>query len=145
MVQNYTEPNYTATFPLFPSDNICIAANCCYSCRAFFRRTTTRVRLKGLKRCKTGLKACHVSQSAKSCIHCRYNKCLSIGMSPSLLQGQRLRQDDKARSPSEEESGEKSPVERDCETNCLQSSPSLPTTGKVSHFTSLLSLHSPLF
>ena len=66
--------------------------HCCYSCRAFFRRTTQRVTLKGLKRCKTGLKNCELSPTTKSCINCRYNKCLSIGMSPGLMQGDRLKQ-----------------------------------------------------
>ena len=30
-----------------------------------------------------------MSQSAKSCIHCRYTKCLEIGMNPELLKGER--------------------------------------------------------
>ena len=30
-----------------------------------------------------------VSQDAKSCIHCRYTKCINIGMKPELLKGKR--------------------------------------------------------
>ena len=30
-----------------------------------------------------------VTESAKSCIHCRYTKCLNIGMRPDLLKGKR--------------------------------------------------------
>ena len=68
-----------------------ISAHCCYSCRAFFRRTVERIEKKGLKRCKTGRKNCDVTTSSKSCIHCRYNKCIQIGMTPELLQGKRKR------------------------------------------------------
>ena len=50
--------------------------------------------MKGLKKCKTGLGRCDVSEAAKSCINCRYNKCLSIGMSPDLLQGKRKREEE---------------------------------------------------
>ena len=58
---------------------------CCLSCRAFFRRTVARVKAKGLKECKTGLRRCEVSEVSKTCIHCRYNKCLTVGMNPKLL------------------------------------------------------------
>ena len=70
--------------------------HCCYSCRAFFRRTTQRVKMKGLKKCKTGLGRCDVSEDAKSCINCRYNKCLRIGMTPDMLQGKRKREEEVA-------------------------------------------------
>ena len=96
-------------------------------CHSFYRRTTQRVRLKGLKRCKTGRKVCYVSQSAKTCIHCRYNKCLSIGMSPNLLQGKRVK-----RCSTEAETGDQLgddkfgqvPMENHCERT-------LQSTGKV--------------
>ena len=48
-----------------------------------------RVHLKGLKKCKVGTSQCLVTQSEKSCIHCRYIKCLNIGMRPDLLKGKR--------------------------------------------------------
>ena len=70
------------TSPLSPSPG-----RSCYSCRSFFRRTVKRVQTKGLKKCKRGTADCPVSQSAKSCIHCRYNKCLKIGMNPELIRG----------------------------------------------------------
>ena len=105
-------------------------------CHSFYRRTTQRVRLKGLKRCKTGRKVCYVSKSAKTCIHCRYNKCLSIGMSPNLLQGKRVKQ-----CPTEAETGDKFgevPMENHCETvtrsrdrDCHSQQRTLQSTGKV--------------
>ena len=61
-------------------------AHTCYSCRAFFRRTAQRKAAKGLKRCRTGLKKCQVSDEKKNCIHCRYLKCLKIGMTTDLMQ-----------------------------------------------------------
>ena len=64
--------------------------------------------MKGLKKCKTGLGACEVSEAAKSCINCRYNKCLSIGMSPDLLQGKRKREEEEE----EEEVVEPEPEEK---------------------------------
>ena len=51
------------------------------------------MKLKGLKKCKTGLGLCDLSEDAKSCINCRYNKCLSIGMTPDMLQGKRKREE----------------------------------------------------
>ena len=57
----------------------------CYSCRAFFRRTVLRIQQKGLKRCRNGLGKCVVTSTAKACIHCRYQRCLKIGMVPDKL------------------------------------------------------------
>ena len=70
-------------------DHFHFGGRTCYSCRAFFRRTVERVQRKGLKRCKAGTGDCVVSQDAKSCIHCRYTKCINIGMKPELLKGKR--------------------------------------------------------
>ena len=53
---------------------------------------------KGLKRCKVGTGDCEVSQSAKSCIHCRYTKCLNIGMNPELLRGKRKKEEERRES-----------------------------------------------
>ena len=41
-----------------------------------------RISQDGLKKCKTGLKKCEVSSDILSCTHCRYNKCIKIGMTP---------------------------------------------------------------
>merc|ERR1711892_1224860 len=71
-------------------DHLHFGGHCCYSCRAFFRRTSQRKAAKGLKRCRTGLKNCEVSDVKKNCIHCRYLKCLEIGMTPELMKGQRI-------------------------------------------------------
>ena len=88
------------------------SGHCCYSCRAFFRRTVQRINKKGLKRCKTGRQNCEVSSAAKSCIHCRYTKCLSIGMVPELLQGKRKQGDKQpGDQDQEEEEGSASPPE----------------------------------
>ena len=94
-----------------------LSGHCCYSCRAFFRRTVQRVRKKGLKRCRTGGQDCEVTPATKTCIHCRYTRyctvmycivlhctvmhcihcnhprCLAIGMEPALLQGRRAQQE----------------------------------------------------
>ena len=45
----------------------------CYSCRAFFRRTTQR---ENLLRCKLGRKCKIDHQERKHCPPCRYEKCL---------------------------------------------------------------------
>ena len=67
-----------------------IAGHCCYSCRAFFRRTVARVARAGLKRCRTGGRDCDVaSVPGRGCSHCRYTRCLAIGMVPGLVQGAR--------------------------------------------------------
>ena len=68
--------------------HFCFSAHTCYSCRAFFRRTAQRKAAKGLKRCRTGLKNCEVSDEKKNCIHCRYLKCIKIGMTTDLMQVQ---------------------------------------------------------
>ena len=71
-----------------------IAGHCCYSCRAFFRRTVARVARAGLKRCRTGGRDCDVaSVPGRGCSHCRYTRCLAIGMEPALLQGRRAQQE----------------------------------------------------
>jgi len=60
----------------------------CYSCRAFFRRTTQR---DDLVRCKFDRKCKIEHQERKSCPPCRYEKCLRAGMRPDLV----LDEDDK--------------------------------------------------
>merc|ERR1711892_1463922 len=72
-------------------DHLHFGAHTCYSCRAFFRRTTQRKLAKGLKRCRTGLNNCKVSDETKNCIHCRYLKCIKIGMTPELMKGKRTK------------------------------------------------------
>ena len=67
----------------------------CFSCRAFFRRTVLRVARRGLKYCREGSGECEVTQSAKACIHCRYIKCLNIGMVPELVKGKRKKFDER--------------------------------------------------
>ena len=59
----------------------------CYSCRAFFRRTVSRMKKKGVKTCRTSEGKCDTSQLFKSCMNCRYRKCLRIGMRPELIGG----------------------------------------------------------
>ena len=54
----------------------------CYSCRAFFRRTTQR---EELKKCKFGGECSLSLQLRKSCPPCRYDKCLRAGMRPDLV------------------------------------------------------------
>ena len=71
------------------------------------------MKLKGLKKCKTGLGVCNVSEAAKTCINCRYKKCLSIGMTPDLLQGKRKREEEGAEPEEEKELSE--PIEEEYE------------------------------
>jgi len=67
-------------------DHLHFGARCCYSCRAFFRRTAPR---KSTLRCRSGLGECDVAHRNKKCISCRYQKCINIGMNPHLVQGSR--------------------------------------------------------
>jgi len=67
-------------------DHLHFGARCCYSCRAFFRRTAPR---KSSLRCRSGLGECDVAHRNKKCISCRYEKCIRIGMNPDLVQGSR--------------------------------------------------------
>ena len=63
-----------------------LSARCCYSCRAFFRR---RAKKNDNQRCRSNDGRCLITFSNKKCITCRYDKCLSVGMDPGLVQGQR--------------------------------------------------------
>jgi len=67
-------------------DHLHFGARCCYSCRAFFRRTAPRSHSLN---CRSSLGKCEISSKHKKCISCRYNKCLEIGMAPEMVQGSR--------------------------------------------------------
>ena len=54
----------------------------CYSCRAFFRRTTQK---EELKKCKFDGNCSLDHHERKSCRPCRYDRCLRAGMRPSLV------------------------------------------------------------
>ena len=54
----------------------------CYSCRAFFRRTTQR---EELKKCKFDGDCSMDHHERKSCRPCRYDRCLRAGMRPDLV------------------------------------------------------------
>jgi len=69
-------------------DHYHFGGHCCYSCRAFFRRTIERLE-KADVICKIGGNKCEVAENSKSCSACRYQKCLHIGMKRELLQGKR--------------------------------------------------------
>lgn len=69
-------------------DHLHFGGHCCYSCRAFFRRTIERM-VKIDVVCRTGEKMCEVTENSKSCSACRFQKCLDIGMKTELLQGKR--------------------------------------------------------
>ncbi|XP_023344499.1 uncharacterized protein LOC111713793 [Eurytemora carolleeae] len=56
-------------------------AVCCYSCRAFFRRGITRTYA-----CVRGDYGCQVNSITRTnCKRCRYERCLAVGMKPSLV------------------------------------------------------------
>ena len=75
--------------------------HCCYSCRAFFRRSTKRKEVKGslryksqdkifqtiffLVRCRSGVNNCVVTEEKRNCISCRYDKCIKAGMKVSII------------------------------------------------------------
>eukprot|EP00092_Neocalanus_flemingeri_P027686 GFUD01030051.1.p1 GENE.GFUD01030051.1~~GFUD01030051.1.p1 ORF type:complete len:877 (+),score=166.00 GFUD01030051.1:322-2952(+) len=79
-------------------DHLHFGGHCCYSCRAFFRRTIERMEKTEIV-CRTGLNDCEVSEMSKSCSACRYEKCLTVGMSTHLLQGKRKKKDNKPDDP----------------------------------------------
>ena len=66
-------------------DHLHFGGHCCYSCRAFFRRTIERMRKIDVV-CKAGDNECLITESSKSCSACRFEKCLRIGMKRELLQ-----------------------------------------------------------
>ena len=66
-------------------DHLHFGGHCCYSCRAFFRRTIERMERMDIV-CRTGDNLCEVNENSKSCSSCRYQKCLEIGMKRELLQ-----------------------------------------------------------
>ena len=58
-----------------------------------------------------------MSEASKSCIHCRYTKCLNIGMRPELVRGKRKKKDEsrdleRELSESEDSDVEEPPEER---------------------------------
>ena len=60
-------------------------ALCCLSCRAFFRRANQSAR-QGYKCKSEGGEGCDTSfKNRKKCRKCRYEKCLSIGMKPTMV------------------------------------------------------------
>jgi len=73
-------------------DHLHFGGHCCYSCRAFFRRTIERMEKTDIV-CRTRLKNCEVSETSKSCAACRYERCLQVGMTSSLLQGKRRKKE----------------------------------------------------
>ena len=55
-----------------------ISGQSCYSCRAFFRRTSVKNPSKF--RCRTGKHDCKISNGVKTCISCRLDKCLKVSL-----------------------------------------------------------------
>ena len=75
-----------------------------------------------MKRCKAGGNECEVTQSAKSCIHCRYTKCLNIGMRPELVRGKRKKDESRdlereEREDSESENSDTVDASEECATS----------------------------
>ena len=52
------------------------SGQCCYSCRAFFRRSSSRPVTSF--RCRSGRNDCIITSGIKSCIPCRLTKCLQV-------------------------------------------------------------------
>jgi len=72
-------------------EHLHFGGHCCYSCRAFFRRTATKQPNLDQLRCRSGTKTCIIDLDYKDCIACRFERCLKAGMSTSLMQGKRKR------------------------------------------------------
>eukprot|EP00092_Neocalanus_flemingeri_P018610 GFUD01020154.1.p1 GENE.GFUD01020154.1~~GFUD01020154.1.p1 ORF type:complete len:460 (+),score=117.03 GFUD01020154.1:43-1422(+) len=72
-------------------DHLHFGGQSCYSCRAFFRRTSPRP--ISSFRCRSGQNNCIINSGSKSCIPCRLTKCLQIGMDPSLVRGKKYKSD----------------------------------------------------
>lgn len=68
-------------------DHVHFGGQCCYSCRAFFRRSSSRP--ISSFRCRSGKNDCIITSGIKSCIPCRLTKCLQIGMDPNLVRGKK--------------------------------------------------------
>jgi len=79
-------------------DHVHFGGQCCYSCRAFFRRTS--VKPVASFRCRSGRNDCVISSGIKSCIPCRLQKCLQVGMDPSLVKGKKFKKEEALLSPS---------------------------------------------
>jgi len=85
-------------------DHVHFGGQCCYSCRAFFRRTS--VKPMSSHRCRSGKNDCVISSGIKSCIPCRLNKCLQVGMDPSLVKGKKTKSDNSEQSKLHENYGD---------------------------------------
>jgi len=72
-------------------DHVHFGGQCCYSCRAFFRRTS--IKPISSFRCRSGKNDCIISSGIKSCIPCRLQKCLQVGMDPSLVRGKKSKKE----------------------------------------------------
>jgi len=72
-------------------DHLHFGGQSCYSCRAFFRRTSPRP--ISSFRCRSGKNNCIINSGCKSCIPCRLTKCLQIGMDPGLVRGKKYKGD----------------------------------------------------
>jgi len=110
-------------------DHLHFGARCCYSCRAFFRRTAPR---KSSLRCRSGLGECDVAHRNKKCISCRYEKCIRIGMNPDLVQGSRKKDSRDDNDEEDEIVEEEDQEETDNKTGLNLSAPLLSTDHVIS-------------
>jgi len=78
-------------------DHLHFGGQSCYSCRAFFRRTSPRP--ISSFRCRSGLNNCVINSGSKSCIPCRLTKCLKTGMDPALVRGKKNKEDSDSDEP----------------------------------------------
>jgi len=62
-------------------DHVHFGGQCCYSCRAFFRRSSSRS--VSSFRCRSGRNDCIITSGIKSCIPCRLTKCLEVRFVPT--------------------------------------------------------------
>lgn len=72
-------------------DHLHFGGQCCYSCRAFFRRTSHKN--VASFRCRGGQNNCKIISGSRSCIPCRLTKCLQVGMDPGQVRGNKSAED----------------------------------------------------
>ena len=66
---------------------------CCDPCRVFFRRSCLRLKIRSMRKCRTGKDECKQTD-AWNCSRCRFRRCLAAGLDPELVQEDGVRSRD---------------------------------------------------
>ena len=77
------------------NDHIHYGAKACYSCRAFFRRCQIKM---AANTCNNQDDNCQINKfNRQLCPHCRYKKCLAVGMRPDWVMSEQDKNERKAK------------------------------------------------